>query len=266
VTPAPPPPDILQTLMGAARQRLREAPPDEGALRQEIERRPAPPDALAALRAPGLRVIAEVKRASPSAGDIAAIPAPATLAARYETGGAAAVSVLTEPTRFRGSLTDLRAVADAVSIPALRKDFLVAPVQLLEARAAGASLVLLIAAALPDRALRDLREEAEALGMHALVETHDAEEVRRALATGARIVGVNNRDLRTFQVDLAVSEGLREALGDGVVAVAESGIHGPADARRLWRAGYRAMLVGTALAAAPNPAAAVASLVRAGDP
>ncbi len=255
-------PDILRALVEAARRRLRDDPPREKALWAEIERRAAPPDALASLRAPGLRVLAEVKRASPSAGTIAAIPEPAALAASYARGGAAAVSVLTEPTRFGGSLDDLRAVTDAVAVPALRKDFLVEPVQLLEARAAGASLVLLIAATLPDRALRDLREEAEALGMHALVEAHDGDEVRRALATGARVVGVNNRDLRTFRVDLAVSERLRGLIGDEAVAVAESGVRGPEDARRLWRAGYRAVLVGTALAAAPDPAAAVADLLR----
>ena len=262
----PRPPDILRTLVDAVRERLRAAPPDEEALRREIDALPAPPDALASLTAPGLRVLAEVKRASPSAGSIAAIPAPAALAARYEAGGAAAVSVLTEPTRFGGSLGDLRAVTGAVTVPALRKDFLVAPGQLLEARAAGASMVLLIAAVLPDGALRDLREEAEALGMHALVEAHDAEEVRRALGSGARVVGVNNRDLRTFQTDLAASERLRGAIGDEAVAVAESGVHGPEDARRLWDAGYRALLVGTALAAAPDPAAAVARLVQAVRP
>jgi indole-3-glycerol phosphate synthase len=218
-------------------------------------------DGLAALAAPGVRLIAEVKRRSPSAGELNAIPDPAELAAAYAGAGAAAISVLTEPHHFGGSLADLGAVAGAVEVPVLRKDFVVEPVQLLEARASGASLVLLIAAVLSEDGLRRLRERAEAMGMHALVEVHDADEARRALASGARIVGVNNRSLKSFEVDLGVCERLRPLLADAEVVVAESGIHTAADLRRLRAAGYGAFLVGSALVRAADPAGAVRALV-----
>ncbi|MFO0748606.1 MAG: indole-3-glycerol phosphate synthase TrpC [Myxococcota bacterium] len=187
------------------------------------------------------------------------------MARRYEAAGAACISVLTEPERFGGSFADLMAVSRAVAIPTLCKDFVVDPRQVLMARAHGASLVLLIVAALADAELVALRRDIEALGMQALVEAHDRGEVERALASGARIVGVNSRSLHTLVIDLAVAESLRAAIPDGVVAIAESGIGSAADVLRLRRAGYRRFLVGTSLMTAPGgPDALLRELVAAG--
>ncbi|HPC83262.1 MAG TPA: indole-3-glycerol-phosphate synthase [Thermoanaerobaculaceae bacterium] len=212
-----------------------------------------------ALRRPGLSVVAEVKRRSPSAGAIAAIPDPAALARAYAAGGAAAVSVLTEPKQFGGSLADLEVVARAVSLPVLRKDFLLDPLQLAEAAEAGASAVLLVVAALGART-GDMLAGCERLGLEALVEVHDEGELEVALGAGARVVGVNSRNLRTFEVDLGVAERLRPRIPAGVVAVAESGVRTPDEARRMREAGYDAVLVGGALAADPDPAGLVARL------
>jgi indole-3-glycerol phosphate synthase len=223
----------------------------------------APPRAFAAaLSLPGgpARVIAEVKRASPSAGAIdASLDAPAQ-ARRYAAAGAAAISVLTDGPGFGGSLEDLAKVRAAVDVPLLRKDFVVDAYQLLEARAAGADAALLIVAALDADALRRLHEACGALGLAALVEVHDAREAEIALAAGARIVGVNNRDLRTFHVDLAVSERLLPALPRDVRGVAESGVRTPDDARRLRRAGAANLLVGEALVRARDPGALLAEM------
>ena len=217
-------------------------------------------DAEAALRAaPGIAVIAEVKRASPSKGSLAAIPDPAALAAAYAAGGATAISVLTEKRRFAGSLADLDAVRAAVRIPVLRKDFMVEPYQIVEARAHGADLILLIAAALTDVQLLTMREQAEALGMTALVEIHDEDEARRAAASGARVIGVNARNLKTLQVDPDAFARLRPLIPDTAVAVAESGIRGVADVARYAAEGARAVLVGEALVIGGDPAGAVAS-------
>lgn len=222
-------------------------------------RRPAL-DAEAALRAaPGMAVIAEVKRASPSKGSLADIPDPAALAAAYAAGGAAAVSVLTEPRQFSGSLDDLAAVRARIDVPVLRKDFLVRPYQVAEARAWGADFVLLIVAALPQGELVALREQAEALGMTALVEVHDEEETRRAVDAGARVVGVNARDLRTLEIDRTTFARLRPLIPDDVVTVAESGVRGVDDVRAYAAAGARAVLVGEALVTGGDPAAAVAA-------
>jgi indole-3-glycerol phosphate synthase len=217
-------------------------------------------DAEAALRAaPGIAVIAEVKRASPSKGSLAAIPDPAALAAAYAAGGATAISVLTEKRRFAGSLADLDAVRAAVRIPLLRKDFMVEPYQIVEARAHGADLILLIAAALTDVQLLTMREQAEALGMTALVEIHDEDEARRAAASGARVIGVNARNLKTLQVDPDAFARLRPLIPDTAVAVAESGIRGVADVARYAAEGARAVLVGEALVIGGDPSGAVAS-------
>jgi indole-3-glycerol phosphate synthase len=217
-------------------------------------------DAEAALRAaPGIAVIAEVKRASPSKGSLADIPDPAALAAAYAAGGATAISVLTEKRRFAGSLADLDAVRAAVRIPVLRKDFMVEPYQIVEARAHGADLILLIVAALTDAQLLSMREQAEALGMTALVEIHDEDEARRAVASGARVIGVNARNLKTLQVDPDAFARLRPLIPDTVVAVAESGIRGVADVARYAAEGARAVLVGEALVIGGDPARAVAS-------
>jgi indole-3-glycerol phosphate synthase len=210
-------------------------------------------------RASGSSVIAEVKRRSPSKGDLADIPDPAALAAEYERGGAAAVSVLTEGRRFGGSLADLVAVRAAVGLPLLRKDFVVDPYQLLEARAAGADLVLLIVAALPDEDLQRLHDHARELGLVPLVEVHDEPEAERALRVGAELVGVNARNLRTLEVDPATFGKVAPALAD-VVKVAESGISGPDDVARLVAQGADVVLVGEALVKDGDPRGAVRAM------
>lgn len=219
----------------------------------EVERAalaaPAPLDALTALAADtgAIKVIAEVKRSSPSRGAIADIPDPAALAASYAAAGADAISVLTEGRRFRGSLADLDAVRSAVGVPVLRKEFVSLPYQVLEARAAGADLVLLIVAALPDQTLRELLRLTEDLRMTALVETHDADELDRALAVGARLVGINARDLDTFELDRDLFGRLAPRIPDGVVTVAESAVRNADDVAAYRAAGADVVLVGEAL-------------------
>ena len=219
--------------------------------------RPPPRDFGGALSPRGgpARIIAEVKRASPSAGAIAADLDAVAQARRYAAAGAAAISVLTDGPGFGGSLDDLGAVRAAVATPLLRKDFVLDRYQLLEARLAGGDAALLIVAALSDAALRRLLDDAAALSLAALVEVHDDLELDRALAVGARLVGVNNRDLRTFAVDLATSERLLPRLPLEVKGVAESGVRTVADARRLRAAGAPNLLVGEALVRAPDPGA-----------
>ncbi|WP_179429985.1 indole-3-glycerol phosphate synthase TrpC [Spelaeicoccus albus] len=229
----------------------------------ELSRRIAdvPPalDAHAALTATDrIRVIAEVKRKSPSKGDLAAIADPAELAGHYRAGGAAAVSVLTEERRFSGSLADFDAVRRAVDIPLLRKDFMVTDYQILESRAHGADIVLLIVAALDDAELRGMLELATSLGMTALVETHTPEEIARAVSAGARVIGVNNRNLKTLHVDPGMFDALASSLPAGCITVAESGITGVADVQRFAAAGADAVLVGEALVTGGAPRAAVA--------
>ncbi len=217
-------------------------------------------DPLPALRAPGLGVIAEVKRSSPSKGALAPIDDPAALAAEYEAGGASAISVLTEARRFGGSLDDLAAVRAAVRVPLLRKDFVVTEYQLWEGRAAGADLALLIVAALSQAQLAGFLELAGRLGVTCLVETHTADEVRRALDAGAELIGVNNRNLKTLEVDLSHFQELAELVGPGPVKVAESGILGTDDAVRMREAGADAVLVGELLVRHGDPRTAVAAL------
>lgn len=222
-----------------------------------------PPSFRDALTGPDVAVIAEVKRASPSGGQLAPDLSALEQAVSYRDGGAAAISVLTEPDEFGGSLEDLRRVA-ALRVPTLRKDFIVDPYQVWEARTAGAAAVLLIVAALDDAALAGLLAECEEAGVDALVEVHDAQEAGRAVTAGAAIVGVNARDLRTLEVDPGVFARVRPELPDGVVAVAESGVRGPEDVLRLAELGADAVLVGTAVVTADDPSAAVAALVTAG--
>jgi len=207
----------------------------------------------ASLTAPGLSVIAEVKRRSPSVGSIAPDLDPATLARAYEAGGAAAVSVLTEPDHFGGSLDDLAVVRSSCGLPVLRKDFVVHPTQIIQARAVGADAVLLIAAVLDDHDLAALIEVTHTAGLTALVETHDGEEIARACAAGARVVGVNNRDLTTFDVDLRTAEALRSLIPEGITCVAESGVTDAGAALRMFESGYDAILVGQAVAQATDP-------------
>lgn len=210
--------------------------------------RPAALDALAALSPTAhIRVIAEVKRASPSRGHLADIPEPQALAAQYESGGASAVSVLTEQRHFRGSLEDLRAVRKAVSIPVLRKDFIGDEYQVLEARAAGADLVLLIVAALPQETLLRLHTLITELGMTPLVEAHSAEEVARAVDLGGQLIGVNARNLRTFELDRGLFERVADQIPAGVIRVAESAVLDVSDVVRYREAGADAVLVGEAL-------------------
>ena len=222
-------------------------------------------DVLAVLQEPGVGVIAEVKRSSPSKGQLANIPDPAALAAVYESGGARVISVLTEQRRFGGSLADLDSVRAAVDIPVLRKDFIVSPYQVHEARAHGADLVLLIVAALEQNVLHGLLERIESLGMTALVEVHTEDEADRALNAGAKVIGVNARDLKTLQVDRDVFARIAPGLPSEILKIAESGVRGPADLLAYAGAGADAVLVGEGLVTAKDPRAAVAELVTAGS-
>jgi len=229
-------------------------------LRARLADVPPPRDPLPAFRGPGSSVIAEVKRRSPSRGDLADIPDPAALATEYAAGGAAAISVLTEERRFGGSLDDLRAVRAAVDIPLLRKDFIVTPYQLVEARAAGADMALLIVAALDDEELARLHAEARELGLTVLVEVHDEDETGRAVDVGAELIGVNARDLKTLEVDVDTFGRLAHRVPDDTVLVAESGITGPTDVKRFVTEGAHAVLVGEALVRDGSPREAVAAM------
>ena len=217
-------------------------------------------DPMPHFRAAGSSVIAEVKRKSPSKGELADIPDPAVLAAAYAPGGAAAISVLTEQRRFGGTLDDLRAVRAAVETPILRKDFIVSSYQLVEARAAGADLALLIVAALDDDELRRLYDEARELGLTVLVEVHDEDETERAIALGAELIGVNARNLKTLAVDNDTFGRLAKLIPDDRVKVAESGISGPDDVQRFVDEGARVVLVGEALVKDGDPEAAVRAM------
>lgn len=261
---------VLDAIVAGVREDLadRVAATPESRLLDAAATLPPPLDPMPAFRAPGLSVIAEVKRRSPSKGHLAEIADPAALALAYAEGGADAISVLTEQRRFGGSLADLRAVRSAVPTPVLRKDFVVTGYQLLEARAAGADLVLLIVAALDDAELTDLHQQAAELGLTVLTEVHDEAEVERALAVGARLVGVNARNLKTLEVHPETFHRLARLLPDDpaeVVAVAESGIAGPADAAAYAEGGARVVLVGEALVKDGDPAAAVAAMRQAGE-
>jgi indole-3-glycerol phosphate synthase len=205
-------------------------------------------------------LIAECKRRSPGAGELRPGLDPASVARAYQASGASALSVLTDSTYFGGTTDDLEAARVATSVPLLRKDFTLDPLHVVEARAVGADAVLLIVRILDDTRLRSLREEAEALGLAALVEAHDAEEIHRALDSGARIVGINNRDLATFTTRLETTLELLAEVPDDVVVVSESGIRERGDVQRLGAAGVHAVLVGEALLRSPDPGAAAAAL------
>lgn len=252
-------------------QRSRARTPEQ-ALRARASRLPAPPPLGPALTGPALAVVAEIKRVSPSRGPLAPVGDAAALARAYVTGGAAAVSVLTEPRHFDGSLRDLERVARAVEVPVIRKDFIVDRYQVWEARAAGAAAVLLIVGALDQRVLAGLLRCTAGAGLSALVEVHDAGEAVRATqaAKGApradMVVGVNARDLATLAVDPGRFEAIRSQLPPGCPTVAESGVRAPADAARYARLGADAVLVGEHVVTATDPATAVAGLVAAGRP
>jgi indole-3-glycerol phosphate synthase len=221
----------------------------------------APRDFLSALSRPGLSLIAEIKRASPSVGDIAPGARPAALAGAYESGGASAVSVLTEPDHFRGSLDDLRDARSACRLPVLRKDFMCDTLHVWEARAAGADAILLIVAALTQTELVSLSDLATDLGMSALVEVHSSPEIERAVVAGARIIGINTRDLATLEVDPEVVAKLRPLVPDGVLTVGESGVKTRSDVEALEAAGVDAVLVGETVMRAPDPAAKIRELL-----
>jgi indole-3-glycerol phosphate synthase len=252
---------ILERIVRTKRQEVADLAPRGASLRAGA-RDAAPPRPFAAsLRRPGeVRLLAEVKRRSPSAGDIRPGADPAGVARQYEAAGAACVSVLTDREYFGGDLDALRAVRAAVGLPVLRKDFVVDPLQVWEARAAGADAVLLIARILGDGEMADLHALAAELGMAVLVEAHDAEEIGRALAAGATLVGVNNRDLDTFTTDLDLSLRLAPLVPGHVTYVAESGIRTAADVDRLGAGGVDAVLVGESLMRQPDVGAAAAAL------
>jgi indole-3-glycerol phosphate synthase len=263
-------PDLLRTIVSATRRitevrreresmaglaaRAAHASPDGARFEREVGR-------------PGrVNVIAECKRRSPSKGVLAADYDPVALARAYERGGAAAISVLTEPTFFDGALDHLTAVRANVSLPLLRKDFVVDEYQLLEARAAGADAVLLIVAALPQDDLVRLQRLAWDAGLAALVEVHDEGELDRAIGGGARLIGVNNRDLRTLAVDVEGSHRLAARLPPDVVGVSESGLQSRADLERLAAEGYRAFLIGERFMTDPDPAGAIRGLLSSRTP
>lgn len=254
--------DILVGVRADLAEREQHAPLTE--VQDEVGRMPAARDPMPVFETSGVSVIAEVKRASPSKGDLAPIGDPAALAGEYAAGGATAISVLTEHRRFGGSLDDLRAVRAAVDVPVLRKDFIVTPYQLWEARAAGADIALLIVAALTQPELHAMLEVTAEVGLTALVEVHDEGEVHRAVGAGATLVGVNARNLRTLNVEPGTFTRLAPHIPEGVVKVAESGVRGPADVRDLARAGADVVLVGEALVTGSDPRRAVAEMIAAG--
>jgi indole-3-glycerol phosphate synthase len=233
-------------------------------LKRRASRAPEPRDVYSALGGDRVSVIAEVKRSSPSKGALAAIADPASLAADYEAGGAHVISVLTERRKFGGTLDDLAAVRAAVDIPVLRKDFIVTSYQLWEARAYGADLALMIVAALDQQALVSLIERAGSIGLATLVEVHTAEELDRAVDAGAKIIGVNARNLKTLEVDREVFAKLAPKIPDGILKIAESGVRGPHDLLAYARAGADAVLVGESLVTGRDPKSAVNDLVTAG--
>ena len=251
---------IVQARLASIAHRKRVLP--EVALKIAVEKKVAPPrdfvDALS--RTGGINIISELKKASPSRGVIRQEYAPAALAASLEQAGAAALSVLTEEDFFSGSLADLKEASRVTKIPILRKDFIVDPWQVWETRAAGADSFLLIAAILDDSSLRELLDLGRSLKMEALVEVHSREELKRALAAGARIVGVNNRDLRDFQVHVETSLELAEAIPDDRIAVSESGLRSHNDLVRLQLAGFDAFLIGEQVMQSADPGAALREL------
>jgi indole-3-glycerol phosphate synthase len=260
-------PDLLEAIVSATRRIVAHRQERLRANALEVQASKYDPSGVrfqAALAPPDrINIIAECKRRSPSRGVLRKSYDPVAIARRYHEEGAVAISVLTESTFFDGSLEHLRAVRQAVPLPLLRKDFIVDPYQLLEARAGGADAVLLIAATLSDTELIELHRQARALGLAALVEVHDAIELERALSAGAEIVGVNNRNLRTLEVDPVISLELAAQIPTGVISVTESGLQSAEDLQRLRVAGYRAFLVGERFMTATDPGAALRSVMGA---
>lgn len=248
------PPDILAEICTRKRAEVADAIEMRPLEAIETDAREAPPprEFSGALESPGISLIAEIKRASPSKGEIAPDLEPSSLAKAYEEAGASAISVLTDEAGFAGTLVDLATAREAVSLPVLRKDFIVDPYQVFEARAAGADAILLIVGALGPADLEAMLELADELGMASLVEVHDGRELQVALDSGAAIVGVNNRDLRTFEVSLTTCIELSEKIPSWVLGVAESGISTRGDVELVESAGYDAILVGESLLISGN--------------
>jgi indole-3-glycerol phosphate synthase len=256
---------FLTDFVTELRRELAERPLDDGALLARASARPPARGFAAALRASDPALIAEVKRASPSAGPIDDRADPVARALAYADGGAAAISVLTEPRHFHGSLADLEAVRVSVQLPVLRKDFLVHPAQVIEARAHGADAVLLITASLTDPELASMLAAARDLGMDALVEAHSDEELDRAMASGAEVIGVNARDLESLEVDVEAALRRLQRIPDDRIGVLESGVRRRDDVQAAVRAGASAILVGEALMRADDPSAATRELILRGD-
>ena len=255
-------PDILARIVERKREELREAAAPLINLRQTAELKSLTKrDFAASLRSHHPAIISEIKKASPSRGVLAPDFDPVGLSRKYEAGGAAALSILTDRDFFQGSLEDLKAAREACKLPVLRKDFTISEYHVYEAAAAGADAILLIVAILDDAELRAFRELAAQCGMAALVEAHDARETETALKSGAEIIGINNRDLRTFQVSLETSIELGARIPSGILKVSESGIFSSADIRRLAGAGFDAFLVGEHLVKSGDPARALRELV-----
>jgi indole-3-glycerol phosphate synthase len=254
--------DILDGVRADLVTRQQETPLEQ--VKEMASRAPSPKDVMAAFAGSQVSVIAEVKRASPSKGALAAIADPASLAVDYEAGGAAIISVLTEQRMFGGSVADLAAVREVVGVPVLRKDFIVSSYQLWEARAYGADLVLLIVAALEQNALVSLVERAVSIGLVPLVEVHTQYELDRAIEAGATVIGINARNLATLEVDRTVFARLAPHVPEGVVKIAESGVRGPHDLLAYAASGADAVLVGESLVTGKDPKSAVADLVTAG--
>ena len=252
---------VLDSIIEGVREDLNSRRLPLSQLHEKLEEAPAVIDAHSRLLAAPMTVIAEVKRSSPSKGALADIADPASLAARYEEAGAAVVSVLTERRRFGGSLEDLIAVRKAINIPILRKDFMVDEYQFLEARAAGADVVLLIVAALSKNQLKDYYDLATELGMAVLVETHTRQEIEDAMEISPRIIGVNARNLKTLDIDLAAFSTLIPEIPDSIIRVAESGISERSEVEIAEAAGAQAILVGETLVKSGDPQAAIARLL-----
>ncbi len=251
---------VLDTIIASTRATLPALQARQAELEHAAAFAPTPPSFVHALRRPTVALIAEVKRRSPSAGAINTGLHPTTLAQAYAAGGASAISVLTDGPFFGGSLADLEEVTRAVVVPALRKDFILDRCQLLEARASGASAVLLIVRVLDDATLRSLHRAADDLGLGVLVETHTAVEIRRAIDAGAEVIGVNARDLDDFSIDRDAAWRLLAEVPSTLIAVAESGMASPADVETAADAGADAVLIGGALAAHGTPEAAARSM------
>ena len=255
---------VLDSIIEGVREDLAKRRRPLGELHEQMSQAPAPLDAHAVLKGDQIKVIAEVKRASPSKGALSAIGDPAALAEQYENAGASVISVLTEERRFKGSLADLTSVRDRVSIPILRKDFMVDEYQFFEARAHGADMVLLIVAALAKSQLRDFYDLATEMGMAALIEVHTGDELERAMEITPRIIGVNSRNLKTLEVNPVAFSELIPQIPNEVIRVAESGISQRSDVEFAQSHGADAILVGEALVISADPNLAMRTLLGQG--